>query len=306
MGSGNRHGFTLVELLVVIAIIGILIGLLLPAVQAAREAGRRAQCSNNLKQIGLALHSYHSSHSVLPFASDWPHNETGTWASAILPHIELQSHYELFDFDHSLKAPENKQAVTTPVRAFICPSDPEGDEPVMDRRCGSNPSPCTVSWYQVCMGPTEPDRCTFCSKDYCCQGSHYGTPQSSNGFPSFTGIFGRHPTSMRLEDIKDGTTTTIMVGETLPGHSIHNVAFGSNFPMCGTHIPLNWMEGRDAPRTHGGQPHNRVQGYKSLHPRGANFVMADGSVHYFDEFIDYKLYNELGTREGNEIVNLPE
>jgi prepilin-type processing-associated H-X9-DG protein len=291
---------------VVIAIIGILIALLMPAVQAAREAARRAKCTNNLKQIGLALHGYHTTGMALPFASDWPVRRTGTWAAFILPQLELQNHFDLFDFDLPLTDKKNETAVTMPVTVFICPSDPDSGEPVMSNRCSSNPTTCTVSWYLVCMGPTKPDTCTFCSDDYCCQGSHYGTPPAPYTGPApFTGMFGRHPTSIRLADVRDGLTTTIMAGETLPSHSIHNVAFGSNFPMCGTHIPLNWMEGKDAPQNHGGQYHARVQGYKSMHPTGANMLMADGSVQFFGEFIDYKLYNALGTRAGEEPVQLP-
>ena len=89
-GRGYIQGFTLVELLVVIAIIGILIALLLPAVQAAREAARRAQCVNNLKQIGLALHNYHQAMRCLPYGSDWPWCRGGTWPAFILPYIEQQ------------------------------------------------------------------------------------------------------------------------------------------------------------------------------------------------------------------------
>src|SRR5688572_16961948 len=94
------RAFTLVELLVVIAIIGILVALLLPAVQAAREAARRMQCGNNLKQIGLASHNYHGAHDVLPFGASGIQSNTpgGTWGAFLLPHMEQTTAYDLFDF----------------------------------------------------------------------------------------------------------------------------------------------------------------------------------------------------------------
>jgi len=297
--------FTLVELLVVIAIIGILIALLLPAVQAAREAARRMECSNKLKQIGIALHNYHTARGCLPFASAYNTGQAGTWAAFILPYLELQTLYDQFDFNLNMRDPKNKVAVTTPVSAYICPSDPAAGDPILPNRCDFNPTPSMALWYPVCMGPTKPDRCDFCSQpnpSYCCQGENYGTGKPYGG----AGMFGRYPTKFAFRDVKDGLTGTIMAGETLPSHSIHNVAFGANFPMCGTTIPLNTMEGKNAVQDHAGQPHYRVQGFKSLHPGGANFLLGDGSVRFFGEFIDYRLYNELGTREGGEVVKVPD
>ena len=90
----TRKAFTLVELLVVIAIIGILVSLLLPAVQTAREAGRRTQCTNNLRQIGLAMHNYHDTHKTLPYGSDYPHTMRGTWCKLVLPQLEQQTLYD--------------------------------------------------------------------------------------------------------------------------------------------------------------------------------------------------------------------
>jgi len=128
----RHYGFTLVELLVVIAIIGILIALLLPAVQAAREAARRTQCNNNLKQLGIALHNYHDSHGTFPPA----HLETGTtgptfrhhfgWLAYLLPYIEQENVYRLIDFRLKYSAPENRQDASVGIKTFICPSDPVG------------------------------------------------------------------------------------------------------------------------------------------------------------------------------------
>ncbi len=120
------RGFTLVELLVVIAIIGVLVSLLLPAVQSAREAARRMQCSNNLKQIGLALHNYHTINDALPAGSGgpapgaWPDYEVmATWPAAILPQLEQQNHFDLFNFDVPPNHADNLQAVTTPVTVYV-------------------------------------------------------------------------------------------------------------------------------------------------------------------------------------------
>src|SRR5687767_8536224 len=119
----TRSGFTLVELLVVIAIIGILVALLLPAVQSAREAARRMQCGNNLKQLGLALLNYEAGQRVFPFGCGGAvghqrYAQTGTWAAFILPQLEQQALYDLFDFKKHMNDPANQRAVSTIVPAF--------------------------------------------------------------------------------------------------------------------------------------------------------------------------------------------
>ena len=130
-----RSGFTLIELLVVIAIIALLLGLLLPAVQSAREAARRMQCGNNLKQIGLALLNYETNRGVFPFGCGGTQGQaryaqTGTWAAFILPQLEQQNVYDTFDFKKHMNDPANQKAVSTIVQAFICPTDPEGMTPL--------------------------------------------------------------------------------------------------------------------------------------------------------------------------------
>src|SRR5437868_1467296 len=135
--SGCRRGFTLIELLVVIAIISVLIALLLPAVQSAREAARRAQCTNNLKQIGLAIHNYFDTNQVFPpgYASLWKKDggDEGVaeddighgwgWASMILPHVEQRSLYNAINFGLTMTNPENSTAQQLRVNVYLCPSD---------------------------------------------------------------------------------------------------------------------------------------------------------------------------------------
>src|SRR5690606_20466187 len=131
--SHHRRGFTLIELLVVIAIIGVLIALLLPAVQAAREAARRSQCSNNLKQIALGFHNYHDTHQVFPPGANsccW-----GTWLLYGLPYVEQQALYNAWNFGgrsfddtgtFRYGGPLNITVTSTRVDAYTCPSDPQG------------------------------------------------------------------------------------------------------------------------------------------------------------------------------------
>ncbi|MBN2216784.1 MAG: DUF1559 domain-containing protein [Pirellulales bacterium] len=308
--AGRSRGFTLVELLVVIAIIGILIALLLPAVQAAREAARRMQCTNHLKQLGVALHAYHDNHQVLPFASGYTIAQTGTWLSFILPQLEQQAIYDEINFEIMMSDPRNSRPVTTPIHWIVCPSDPRSSEPIMNcdsRVSGMNPNPSLKLWYPACMGPTHDDGCVYCplgktssiSPDsYCCQGWNFGSKEPAD---NAVGMFGRYPSGVKFVDVTDGLACTIAIGETLPDQCLYNGAYANNFPLAGTSIPMNTFETCDVP----GGKYYEACGFKSLHPGGANFLMGDGSVHYLEEFIDYRLYNDLGTRAGGEVAALP-
>lgn len=307
----RRSAFTLVELLVVIAIIGVLVALLLPAVQAAREAARRMQCTNNLKQIALGMHNYHDTKQTLPFACGFT-KQTGTWVAFLHPFIEQQNLYNTFDFNKSLADPVNEPAVRTVVPTYLCPSDSSRAEALTGGRIQPyhNPPKSLATWYVVSMGPcrdgsSSGNSCTFCSASpqvpsYCCQGSNYGSSGPEGNCP---GLFGRTwMTSIPFGEVTDGLSNTIMVGETIPKHCTYNGAYNQNFPMAGTSIPLNTML-----ETTDGVDSNwwRGCGFKSKHAGGANFAIADGSVHFLSENIDYKLYNEMGTRAGGEVVALP-
>ncbi|MGE3820439.1 MAG: DUF1559 domain-containing protein, partial [Isosphaeraceae bacterium] len=193
----SRAGFTLIELLVVITIIGVLIALLLPAVQAAREAARRAQCTNNLKQIGIALHNYQTALGVFPMGGsrnvrDLP-NKYDSWTcwsaqAMLLPYLEQSPLYDAINFDFApegfasdLAAAVNRTAHNASVSAFLCPSDP-------DAGGGRN-----LNSYHGCYGTT-----------------------TNNATDRTTGLFAIYP-SYGINQVSDGTSTTIAFSEALVG-----------------------------------------------------------------------------------------
>jgi prepilin-type N-terminal cleavage/methylation domain-containing protein len=272
--NSAEDGFTLVELLVVIAIIGILVALLLPAIQAAREAARRSQCSNNLKNIGLALANYTDVNKRLPpgTALVMGYGEvnpgTGTWVLRILPYIEEKALYDQWDRTKTSNDVANKAVCGTPLPWLVCPSDSEiltpggVDPPGMHNDGGSgvyNPKqfPVMSLWYPASLGPTDMDNAPFCSAypypgtaanpNYCRQGFSFGSgvapdndPTTPKGqAPSFAGLFGRYPRGIKLAEITDGTTHVFMAGETIPYHCRYFCAYCPNFPVAATNIPLN-------------------------------------------------------------------
>jgi len=237
----KHHGFTLVELLVVITIIGVLISLLLPAVQAAREAARRnAAVSNNLKQIGLALHNYHDAHQVL-LCIGYQFALTGTWATFhSAPYLEMQGLYDSIDFNSDLGGAKNAQAAKTVMPAFACPVIPAAASPIFtDRRSemafnSSNPTTAMGYGIRHVSDQPKPDYCLYSSDPAACQGCNYGT--QTGGFCIAAGLegakrvsracFGR---SVSLRQFRHGQrrylSNTLMVGETLPAHNPDNCVF---------------------------------------------------------------------------------
>jgi prepilin-type processing-associated H-X9-DG protein len=259
---------------------------------------------------------------VLPYGCDYARGNRGTWAKFILPQLEQQSHYDAFNHAQPLVHASNKAAVETPVAVYKCPSDPQSSRPILQKRGDSpdlnggqtNPSNSAMLSYTGSMGPTHPDNCPFCpdtkpsSSNWCCQGCNFGSFGGGCGVSdgTFSGMFGRWATSISFDEVRDGLSNTIMVGETLPAHYVWNGAFCPNFPVSGMTIPINTMEQDGG--THGG--HSLIKwaicsGFKSMHAGGANFCLGDGSVRMINDTIDHQLYANLGTRNGREVVTVP-
>ena len=237
----RRVGFTLVELLVVIAIIGILIALLLPAVQAAREAARRSQCSNNMKQMGIAFHNYHDSFKSFPMAfyMAWADPaafslNAKSWGTMLLPYMEQQSLYDQFDHNYAACVPPygstaNIAVISTPVAGFICPSAPGGIDRVYNGSgaldAATDPSLAAFAGVTWTAAPsdymaTETIRASFrrLSGDTTL-GEAQGVLQEHMNIPPLNVGDNRESSFAR---VTDGTSNTFIVGERTGGNKIYN------------------------------------------------------------------------------------
>jgi prepilin-type processing-associated H-X9-DG protein len=269
------------ELLVVIAIIAILIGLLLPAVQKVRESAARAECTNNLKQLGVALHNYHDTYQVFPQPRRLVHSVTSAfgWPCQILPFIEQDNLY------HAVQA-NFFQAIPTPVKPFQCPSDGrDGQDGKGATTLGIKSS--GLIWY---LGVT---------------GSYGGSDTQYTS--SNAGIFQPNTTGVSIASISDGTSNTLMLGERPPAADL---SFGwwsySDYDnLLATQNYINIYPNCPTPGLYGpGNIHNNCDSnhFWSLHPGGGNWLFGDGSVH----FLPYAASPQtipLATRSGGEVVD---
>ncbi|MEN6498003.1 MAG: DUF1559 domain-containing protein [Thermoguttaceae bacterium] len=293
----RRTGFTLVELLVVIAIIGILIALLLPAVQAAREAARRMSCSNNMKQMGLALHMYHDTNRQFP--AGWTAYDPATrqphwfglpgwgWPAKILPFMEQSSVYNSrVHLDLPITDPANAEARLTAIATFRCPSDTgeatfklAGGGPVVG---GGSFSPVDVATSNY-LG-------VFGTEDFhdVCDGK----PCIGNG--TFVLVRG-----FAMRDLTDGTSQTFIVGER---SSKHAPATWLGVVTGGQHAPARICGISTFPPNSEAEEEHYSHNFSSRHPTGTHFLLADGSVRMIPETINEQVYHALCTRSGGDLV----
>ncbi|WP_262025006.1 DUF1559 domain-containing protein [Blastopirellula sp. J2-11] len=309
----NRTGFTLVELLVVIAIIGVLIALLLPAVQQAREAARRMSCTNNLKQLGLALHNYHDVNKRLPIGTGqvtavWQGTGNhGSWLVRLLPFVEQTNVYDRLDkSDVDLSTTANGDPLyQVVIRDFICPSDDHDGT-----WTGSQGYPATqkraVANYSASMGSQNNSPCGT-HNNFFGTGPDVRNDEDFGNLAKLSGVIGHRAVAAAFKDITDGLSNTIALGEVRPKCSNHVrrgwLAANSLYTGTGIAINFNTCEGTPGSGTGCNQHVNQwgaSQGFKSIHPGGCNFVFCDGSVHFVSETIDMVNYQRLGDRRDGQ------
>ncbi len=291
--SRYRHGFTLVELLVVIAIIAILIALLLPAVQAAREAARRVQCMNNLKQIGIALHNYHSADGTFPLGELYVHSAftpseldvedyyARGWTLRILPYIEQTELDNLYSVDTGILgvySPDVIGLARNRIDMFQCPSDPQ-DELI---HIGSG-----IMFHSTNVGGVADSQAAW-KVNFQCH-TIDGDGMLYNLYP------------VRIRDVFDGTSNTVMVGE-LTGGEVGSHQ-GNQWVHFNVFSTIEGINGLGTIPGEGFFERLETSGFSSYHPGGCHFLRADASVHFESENMDQVVLTALTTRAGGEVIS---
>jgi prepilin-type N-terminal cleavage/methylation domain-containing protein/prepilin-type processing-associated H-X9-DG protein len=322
----RRSGFTLVELLVVIAIIGILVALLLPAVQFAREAARRMYCSNNLRQLGLALHNYHDTSKSFPAAWSYSVNPVNiqAWGTCILPQIEQQGLYDKYNFSvpaadqFGVIGAQNIAVISTMIPTFNCPSV-GGQRTIYSGLlpAGALPGAPTLTWRAA-------------PSDYCVSTGVLGV-YSNIAYANIGGGGGNREGAIQpvlagsgggnLADILDGTSNTILLGERTGGTVIYSKRTQIIIPSPFEQLNGGgWGDGLNGEHWLGGTLYSglpipfqqgpcginctnlRGYGFYAFHPNGAQFLMADGKVSFINLAApQYILASQITRRKGEGV-----
>jgi prepilin-type N-terminal cleavage/methylation domain-containing protein/prepilin-type processing-associated H-X9-DG protein len=363
MRRNHRHGFTLVELLVVIAIIGILIGLLLPAVQAAREAARRSQCQNNLKQLALGCHNYEAARKHFPRGNNpnppapippFPESGNTSWLFLALGYIEQDALHDSVVASGSLANAVTQGILPAKHPLTRCPSDSYVMIEILPRdnlrlcnyiastgpQCNNPPPGCPAPFQLHCNGQTgagsivPPDLVPPTHPGYRASHSWGDTRVLQNVRGMFArGATGQGVPTVRISDVLDGLSNTLLLGETLPEFcefQLYNGttavpgagwAGGNNIAQGQTIQPINWKIDRHVLQPMFGSclcnsatnPSGDLArcimnwavtwGFKSNHRGGSQFAMADGSVRFLSETIAHRTYQYLGCRHDGQPVS---
>jgi prepilin-type N-terminal cleavage/methylation domain-containing protein/prepilin-type processing-associated H-X9-DG protein len=329
----RRPAFTLVELLVVIAIIGVLVALLLPAIQAAREAARRTSCTNNLKNLGIAVLNFHDTHRKLPVSNRAPgvvNSPRYAWATLMLPYFEEQAVFDRYDFSKNWSNPASNFAlVGTRLSVFECPSVPDDDRLDGDLQYWSQGLPDWLS--SRCAAPTDYVPIQQVEQRLVDLGI-------VDDVKDRTGMLLRNSNST-LRHVTDGTSKTILLAESAgrpyvyrngakvgeltsnrvngggwcrPASEIGldgSTADGASFPgPCAINCTNgeDYLKGGSDDKSIVPLPFYGTNGTSetyAFHPGGANILFGDASVHFLQEGIDIRVYARMATRKGHEVVS---
>ncbi len=309
----SRHrGFTLIELLVVIAIIAILIALLLPAVQQAREAARRTQCKNNLKQIGLAFHNYHDIYNTFPpgyvtlAANGNTTSEVGaySWGTLILPQLEQANAFQTLGGGNvplqvNAANAATRQILQTPQPAFRCPTDVG---PALNNYVSAAPA---ANWYNMNITDGTNTISIATSNYVMATGTGVSTTPAANPTNRAASAcapmgVGFRNSKINFRDITDGTSNTILAGErawkygqvTVGAATVYGFSASINDQSSSANVKAAALaclgQGYNGINWSANNLIHQTRGFSSGHTGGAQFVLCDGSVRFISENIDYK------------------
>lgn len=314
--SRRQRGFTLIELLVVIAIIAVLIALLLPAVQQAREAARRSQCKNNLKQWGLAIHNYHDTFNAMPLQMGLANPTAGQVPNnfghhvRLLPYIDQTPLYNSFNFNINYNSLPNGDAafagnMNRSFEALFCPSARSADQ---KQSSNLNAAGFTHHYYGV-AGAKGP-RPAPLTGNY----DHVGNTTTDHGGFALNGML---PPNLRINfrDCTDGLSNTLTIGEisgeNAPGWSTSYRPWtqGSNTNAAGGAMYSSKNVSKQLGRYSGWTGGNAARlfndvAFSSQHVGGTHFLLGDGAVKFLSENMDFRLYQALATRSEGEVASI--